>query len=95
MKVIIIHAGRLGGAGDTVAVVEDTSKLVGINFTEIDPEDSTGYMTRNRSAQLDLQRIFNDIMGMFGFSIKPKEMPETIADMVTEATKPLEDSAHG
>ena len=66
MKVIIIHSGVPGVTADTLAVVDSTDNLGQLCFTEIDQEDSTGYMEKNSHMQASIQRIFNDILGMFG-----------------------------
>ena len=66
MKVIIIHSDTQGTVADTLAIVESTDNLGHLTFTEIDQEDSTGYMQKNRHMQVTIQNIFNDILGMFG-----------------------------
>ena len=66
MKVIIIHSDIQGTVVDTLAIVDSTDNLGHLTFTEIDQEDSTGYMQKNRHMQVAIQNIFNDILGMFG-----------------------------
>ena len=66
MKVIIIHSDIQGTVVDTLAIVDSTDNLGHLTFTEIDQEDSTGYMQKNRHMQIAIQNIFNDILGVFG-----------------------------
>ena len=71
MKVIIIHSDIQGTVVDTLAIVDSTDNLGHLTFTEIDQEDSTGYMQKNRHMQVAIQNIFNDILGMFGIRAAP------------------------
>lgn len=66
MKVILIH--------DTVAVVDNTTAIEAakIPFVEIDSEDSKSILRSKPEQQQGLQRIFSDVMAMFGFRIAPR-----------------------
>jgi hypothetical protein len=85
MKVIIIHSGIPGVTADTLAVVDSTENLGHLAFTEIDQEDSTGYMTRNRHIQLSLQRIFNDVLSIFGIRPVAANAEPTIKETFEKA----------
>ena len=65
MHVVVLHETK----GDTLAVVDDISKLT-TAFTEIDEKDSKGILDERPELRPNLQNIFKDVMLMYGFQIK-------------------------
>lgn len=66
MKVIIIHSA----AADTVAIVEDNAVLEGLDYSDVDPEDSKGLLGKHPMCKLDLNKILNSILCNFGVHVQ-------------------------
>jgi hypothetical protein len=75
MRVVVLQHEE----GNTIAIVPDDALLFGQKVVEIDQEDSTGILKDNPEMQLQLQRVFNDVMEMFGFKLAPPKRDENDA----------------
>ena len=78
MKVIIIHLA----AANTVAVIDDDAVLDGLNYSDVDPEDSKKLLETYPMCKLDLSKIFNSILCNFGVHVQTDiaiDLPEHTA----------------
>lgn len=66
MKVIIIHLAT----ANTVAVIDDDAVLDGLNYSDVDPEDSKKLLEIYPLCKLHLHKIVNSIFCNFGARVQ-------------------------